>query len=272
VSTGAAGIRTLAFGDLDAGVWGAALHSGGSFLVLGTSTGARSLSPSVRIEGSGPAERWSITGEGVELLIEPVPEPLVSEQDTAAPADTAPADTATPADTAAPERPARDSADFDQLCRVRVNLTRDGVERTIECSGTRWSRPDLDLDRFDSLRAVGGSFGPGDAIAILSLRPRGKRGHDADLVSAAVFERGSGTPVSDARFSTTYSAEGVPSRLSLELWQGEGEDEYPLRAAGETAGQGAGAEQGALALRAELFRLHSHDLEAAGVYLLVRSR
>jgi hypothetical protein len=262
VSAGASGIRTLAFGDLDAGVWGAALHGGGSCLVLGTPAGARSLSASVRVAGSGPAERWSITAEGVELLIEPVPPSLATAEDAAA--------SATP--TAAPEPPAGDAAELDQLCRVQLNLTRDGVEQAIECSGTRWLRPGLDLGQFDSLRAVGAAFAPRDAIAVLSLRPRGKPGHDSDRVSAAVFEDDASAPVSDARLSTTYSADGLPLRVSLELWQGEGEDEYPRRAAGETAGQGAFAVQGALELRAELLRLHSQDLEAAGVYILARSR
>jgi hypothetical protein len=242
VSGGATGIRTLTFGDLDTGVWGAALHGRGSFLVLGTPAGARSLSPSMSF---GPAEDWSIAADGVEVLIGPVSEPPPPDQDAGA---------------------------VDPLCRVRVSIAGDGVDQVVECPGTRWFRPELDLDRFDSLRAVGASFAPGNAIAFLSLRPPGKPGHDADLVSAAVFEHGCSAQVGDARLSTTYSSGGVPTHLSLELWQGEGEDEYPRRAAGETAGQGAATQQDGLELRAELFRLHSQDLEAAGVYLLARSR
>jgi hypothetical protein len=248
VSAGDTAFRTLAFGDLDAGVWGALLDGGGSLLVLGTPAGARSLAPSVSVEGAGPDERWSVLGEGIELLIDPV-----TEQGAA---DPAPPDT--------------DPTAFDQLCRVRVTLERGG--RSIECPGTRWFRPELDLARLDSLRAVSASFAPGDAVAVLSLRALGEAGHEADLVSAAVFENGSSAPVGDARLSTTYGADGIPSRVSLELWQGDGEDEYPRRAAGEAAGQGATARQAGLELRAELFRLHSRDLEAAGVYLLARSR
>jgi hypothetical protein len=248
VSAGDTAVRTLAFGDLDAGVWGALLDGGGSLLVLGTPAGVRSLAPSVSVEGAGPDERWSVLGDGIELLIDPVTEQGVAD----------------------PAPPDADRTAFDQLCRVRVTLEPGG--RAIECPGTRWFRPELDLGRLDSLRAVSASFAPGDAVAVLSLRPLGEAGHEADLVSAAVFENGSSAPVGDARLSTTYGADGTPSRVSLELWQGEGEDEYPRRAAGEAAGQGAAARQAGLELRAELFRLHSRDLEAAGVYLLARSR
>jgi hypothetical protein len=255
VSAGDTAVRTLAFGDLDAGVWGALLYDGAGLLVLGTPAGTRSVAPSVSVEGAGPAERWSVLGEGIELLIDPAPEQLA--------ADPGPPD-------AEPGPPDADPAAFDQLCRVQVTL--EPGTRAIECLGTRWFRPELDLGRLDSLRAVSASFAPGDAVAVLSLRPLGKTGHDADLVSAAVFENGSSAPVGDARLSTTYGADGTPSRVSLELWQGEGEDEYPRRAAGEAAGQGAAARQAGLELQAELFRLHSHDLEAAGVYLVARSR
>jgi hypothetical protein len=241
VSAEPAAVRTLAFGDLDSGVWGAALHDGSSLLVLGTAEGARSLSPSLSVEGVGAAERWLVRSEDIELVIEPVSEP-----------------------------PAGDGGAFDQLCRVQVKLAAD--TQAVECSGTRWFRPDLDLGRFDSLRALSASFGPGEAIAVFSLRPRDQAGHDADLVSASVFEKDSSAPVGDARLSTTYGDDGVPARVSLELWQGEGEDEFPRRAAGEAAGQGAVADHGARELRAELFRLYSRDVEAAGVYLLARPR
>lgn len=236
-----AAVRTLAFGDLDSGVWGAALHDGSSLLVLGTPEGARSVSPSVSVEGVGAAERWMIVSDDIELLIEPVSEP-----------------------------PAGEGGGFDQLCRIRVKPAADAQE--VECSGTRWFRPELDLGRFDSLRALSASFAPGEAIAVFSLRPRDQAGHDGDLVSASVFEKGSSAPVGDTRLSTTYGADGVPSRVSLELWQGEGEDEFPRRAAGEAAGHGAVADHGARELRAELFRLYSRDVEAAGVYLVARTR
>jgi hypothetical protein len=240
VSAEPAGVRTLVFGDLDAGVWGAALHDGSSLLVLGTPEGVRPLSASVNVEGAGPADGWRVGGEEVELLVEPISEP-----------------------------PAGGDG-FDQLCRVRVKLTPDA--QTIECPGTRWFRPELDLGRFDSLRAVGASFAPGDGLAVFSLRPRAQAGHDADLVSASVFGNEASQPVGDARLSTTYAADGAPSRVSLELWQGDGEEEFPRRAAGEAVGRRAVADQDRRELSAELFHLYSRDLDAAGVYLLARSR
>lgn len=241
MSAGPAGVRTLAFGDLDAGVWGAALHDAGSLLVLGTPQGAGSFSAALNVEGAGPDELWRVGGEEMELLIEPLSEP-----------------------------PAGDGDGFDQLCLVRVTLT-PGAQ-AIECLGTRWFRPELDLDSFDSLRAVGAAFAPGDGITLFSLRPRAQAGHDADLVSASVFGNETSSPVGDARLSTTYGVDGAPARVSLELWQGEGEDEFPRRAAGEALGPHAVASQVGRELRAELFRLHSSDLDAAGVYLLARSR
>jgi hypothetical protein len=241
VSAEPAAVRTLAFGDLDSGVWGAALHDGSSLLVLGTPDGARSVSPSMSVEGVGAAERWLMASEDLELVIEPDSEP-----------------------------PPGDGDGFDQLCRVTIRLAAE--PREFECPGTRWFRPELDLGRFDSLRALGASFAPGEAIAVFSLRPVDQAGHDADLVSASVFEKDSSAPVGDARLSTTYAADGVPSRVSIELWQGEGEDEFPRRAAGEAVGHGAVADHGSRELRAELFRVFSRDVEAAGVYLVARTR
>jgi hypothetical protein len=241
VSAGPAGVRTLAFGDLDAGVWGAALHDPGSLLVLGTPQGEGTFSPALNVEGAGAAELWRVGGEEIELRIEPLSEPAAGDGDG-----------------------------FDQLCLVRVTLT-PGAQ-AIECLGTRWFRPELDLDRFDSLRAVGAAFSPGDGVTLFSLRPRAQGGHDADLVSASVLGNETSSPVGDARLSTTYGADGAPARVSLELWQGDGEDEFPRRAAGEALGRHAVASQPGRELRAELFRLHSRDVDAAGVYLLAHSR
>ena len=94
----------------------------------------------------------------------------------------------------------------------------DGSEREFDLPGRRGERSELDLGRFDAVREVCAWFAPGDGVALSSLRPRGAKGHDRDVIAATVFEPGGSAPVSDPRLSTTYAADGHPIKVGLELW------------------------------------------------------
>lgn len=242
-------LRTVTFGDLDAGVWGAVWGADDPFITLGLVDGADLRASLAALEGSGDGEQWRIVSDRADLTATPHGE-------------------AAAASASAPDG-------FDQLCRVRGRLALDGEERSIDCLGRRGFRPQLpDFGRFESLRDVSAWFEPDEGISLLSLRPRKASGHGDDLVTAALFEPEAIHAVAEPRLSTAYTAAGVPWRLGLELWleaEHEHGDRYPRRAAGEAIGAGVRSSQGELDISAVLLRCHSHGRDGAGVYLLVRA-
>jgi hypothetical protein len=128
----------------------------------------------------------------------------------------------------------------------------------------------VELDGSASLRDVSAWFEPDAALAVVALRPRRARGHDADVVTGAVIDPEASAAVAEPRFSTTYDGAGAPIRSSLELWLGQTEDEYPRRAAGEAVGPRASQRDGDFEVQASLFRWHSRAREGAGVYIVAR--
>jgi hypothetical protein len=247
--------RTVSFADPDGHVWGAALDGGPEFIALGTPAGLRSAVGPEAIEWSEEDERWLLTGDGFELLVSPVGESVAAVQSPPA------------ADASA------GGAGLHQLCHMRGRLSLDGAEQTIDTIGARTDRaPGPGLESLESVRSVSAWFEGNEGLTLLALRPKRADGHDDDLLTAAVFENGSGVPVSDPRLSTTYTSTGLPARASLELWLGDGETQSLRRAAGEAAGPAAEVQQDGLEARVELFRWHSKGLEGRGVYLLARPR
>jgi hypothetical protein len=237
-------MRTLAFGDLAAGVWGAAWLSGDRGFVCLGGPEARTL-PAARLEAAHDEDEWRLLDDGTELTASPLGERVALTDGDGAPAG------------------------FEQLCRVRGRLTLDGSARDVDCLGRRGART-VELDGSDSLRDVSAWFEPDAALAVVALRPPRARGHDADVVTAAVIDAESRAAVAEPRFSTTYDPAGAPIRSSFELWLGQAEDEYPRRAAGEAVGPRASQRDGGLEVQALLFRWHSRAREGAGVYLVAR--
>jgi hypothetical protein len=245
-AAGASSLRTLAFGDLDAAVWGAAWvpdPSRPGFVGLGT--GAQSVTVAAGLAQDGDAGDWRLDGDGLQL--------------TASAA----------ADGAAP--PA--GAEFDQLCRVQGRITVDGTDRAIDCLGRRALHAQaVDLDRFESIRDVSAWFDSSHGLSLVALRPRKSRGQESDLVSAVALDPEGSLAVIDPRLSTTYAADGRPLRVGLELWlEGDGDEEqFPRRATGETLGSAATGRIGRFDLHAQFVRWSSHDGDGAGVYLLAQ--
>jgi hypothetical protein len=159
----------------------------------------------------------------------------------------------------------------DQLCRVTGRFG----QHEVDCLGLRsaWSDT-VDVTRFESIRSVSVWFDPDEAFALTAFRPRKAKAHDGDLLAAAVIAADGSAAVDDPRLSTTYGADGWPSRAGLELWLTgpEPEQQYPRRASGEAIGPRAQAVAGELELRAEPFRWHNRSREGAGMYLLARRR
>lgn len=241
-------LRTLAFADLAARLWGAVWLPGGAeqgFTCLGA--GDATSVPAGRLEGADEHSDWRLLADGTELVVSGGGEPVsVVNADG-------------------------DGAGFDQLCRVRGQLMLDGAEYAVDCLGRRGVRTDaLDAGRLDSVRDVSAWFEPGVALALVSLRPRKARGHESDLITATVLDPEVNRAVADPRLSTTSTSAGAPIRASLELWLGESDDEYPRRAAGAAVGPRAAGSAGELTVQADLFHWESRGHDGAGVYILAR--
>ncbi len=240
-------IQALSFGDLEGRLWGAAIDAGEPLLVVGvagetvTAVGAQDVSWTR--DGRG----WRLAGDGFDLHMEPGGEDLIEDP--------------------APD-PGTTISGVEELCRVRGTVQAGGAPHDIDCVGTRWILDGVDTTSLESLRAVSSWFAADSALAVLALRPARGAGHDSDLVAATLFDPEGWIPVTDPRLSTTYTDAGVPSRANLELWIGDGEDEYPRRAAAEALEEGVAVAGRGLALRVSPLRCHSRGLEGAGVYVI----
>jgi hypothetical protein len=240
-------LRTLSFGDVEGAVWGAGLAAGSAALVVGDRTGATahvSLTPEGwRVEG--PV--WRIAADGVDLQVEPATEERESF----------------------PHPDGREPiSGVQELCRVHGAVTVAGTEHRLDCPGTRSVIDGVEPAALDSVRAVTGWFAPDEAFTVLALRAPRSHGQDADLVAATLFDPDGWVPVADPRLSTTYDGAGVPTRVTLELWVSEGENEFPRRAAGEAAAAGAVASVPGMEMRAIPLRCHSRGRDGGGVYVL----
>jgi hypothetical protein len=246
-------LQILGFGDLATETWGAAWMtepSGPARLAVGLGSAAGVFD--VTLE---PAEdeSWQLDGEGVSLALRPAIAAITS-------------------------RDAEGGLERqDALCRLDGRVRIDGREAEIACLGWRSSaHAEAGPENFDSLRFVAGWFDPAAGFSLTALRPPKTRGHEADVVAAAVVDEPPPRVV-DPRLSTTYTDRGTPARAGLELWleaEGDGDEEaslqYPRRAAGEATGASLDWSQAHLALQASLLRWHSQGREGAGVYVLGR--
>jgi hypothetical protein len=239
--------RALAFGDVEGGVWGGALDTGIPALVFGAAGGTGSASGPAALDWSQDGRGWRLSGDGFELHVEPGGEDPPSGAD-------------------------EDSKDgvtgFEELCRIEGVVSIGADRHAVDCVGTRCVVDGLDLRSLDSVRAVSGWFADDHALALLAFRARRSAGHGADLIAATLFDPEGWVPVQDPRLSTTYADSGLPARANLELWIGEGENEFPRRAAAEVAGVGAGVKADGFELLVAPLHCHSRGLDGAGVYVL----
>jgi hypothetical protein len=250
-------VRTLAFGEVEIGIWGSAWDLGdgrSGFTAVGAGGEAAVLDPTGQIELSDDeAGTWWLASDDLEL--ESLPE----------------GEAATLPD------------GFDQLVRVRGRLRAGGADYEIDCLGTRASRAEIELSRLESIRGVSAWFGPDLGLAVVSARPRGAAGHDQDHITASLFEHGLPVTIDDPRLSTTYTEGGIPARASVEVWLEPDESDAtaagqeppeprPRRMAGESIGPVASRSEGQLKVLATPFRWHAEGREGAGVYALTQPR
>jgi hypothetical protein len=230
-------LRIVAFADPEARVWGTAVDAGERGIVFGAASATGSAAGREAVGLVVRDGEWLLEGESFELAIAPDDDVMASAGE--------------------------------ELCQVRGTVLVDGERVTVDCPATRTDQA-IAVAELDSLRGVWGWFPERHALALLALRPRGRGGHDNDRLEATLFDPEETIAVEEPRLSTTYTAQGLPSRVSLELWIGEGEEQYSRRAAAEAVGAGAGVSASGLALQVSPMRCHSRGLDGAGVYLLAR--
>ena len=237
-----ADIRGFAFGDPTGEIAGtAAIWEGGS---CSDSSGGE-----LRLDGSGPGEPWRLQGDGLDLTFAPAGESVELELAEAG------------------------LALAYQLARVTGHLVRDGEELAVDCAGQRshrWGAPDG--RRFQALRVVSACFAADTGLVVLAARPRKARGHESDLMAGVLVEGGVPVDIFEPRLSSTYTTDGVPRRVGLELWIGDEDDEeaenYTRRAAAAAIGPWLPCGEGG---RLELLHWRMRGQEGVGVYELVQA-
>ena len=226
-------IRVISFGDPDGQLWGTAVDAGSPALVLGD--GARTVALASAVTVGEDQDAWVIGADGIELRAMP----------TAA------------------------ETDGGQLCEVSGTVTVDGNRHEVQCVGVR-SVTSADDRTVGSLRGLSGWFAADRATTLLSLRQADGKNAESDRVAATIFEPDGAIAVDDPRLSTTLLDGGRPSRANLELWVGEGDDQYPRRLASEATGEPAAVAGDGVELQVTPIRCHAGGLDGAGVYLAAR--
>src|SRR5947209_17927724 len=145
--TAANRLRTLAFGDVAGGMWGAALHTASPVLVFGDRSGT-TWSSALPPEGwSAEGVGWSLVGEGVDLHVVPGGEAEEMES-------------------AQERNSGANVSGCDELCRVRGTIVMAGSPRTIDCVGTRCVLEGVDAISLGSVRLVSGWFAQNEAFML----------------------------------------------------------------------------------------------------------
>lgn len=232
-------LRLLSFGDAAGQVWGTVVQAGDTATLVVTPQGAAAATGSGQVQIVSESDGWRVAASGLQLRFTPVGH---GRRDP--------------------------SGAGDELCHVEGRVTVPAGERVLSCPGTVSVDPDAEPGQFDSIRALSGWFAEDRGVAVRALRPDETKGHERDRIAATLFDTDQWVTVADPRMSTTFRPNQRPSRASLELWVGEGDELYPRRAAAEAIQ--ATSEAGGDRLRISLTPLlcHSGGLDGTGLYLI----
>jgi len=118
-------------------------------------------------------------------------------------------------------------------------------------------------------RAIGIVFSDGGLLAVTSALPAGAREHGEEEVAAVLCDPDA-APVTfdEALISTEYGEDGVPRRVSLELWP-DAENGQPLRGAGSLISS-ASVQRPGLNAEIAFFRWSLEGREGLGTYEVAR--
>ncbi len=159
---------------------------------------------------------------------------------------------------------------YEQLLQVQGEATVGGSPRKIAGLGQRshsWGSPDW--DRISMARTLGAWFPDGAGATVSAIRKEGVPGHGEEAVGAFLITGGEPVAVGDPRLSTTYDGEGRQRQAGLELYVGEGEDEFAHRAAGEVV-CGTTLDLGRLRLDSAFMRWRMDGRQGIGRYDVLR--
>lgn len=233
---------TFAFGPTGQDLWLAGWlpdPNGAGILLLADNGGVQARE--AHLTGDGAAGSWRVSSDGVELELTPSSEQAVVCGLTGV------------------------VDGFEQAARCSGQIDRVQVD----AAGRRGERREDELVRSDSLREVTAWFDDGGVVAVSALRPRKAKGHEQDVLRAAVIDPEGFGHVIDPRLSTTYAADGRPRRVGLELWS-EDEDAPALRLAAETLAGGGSLSAGGWELTVHWLIAHRRGADGAGAYLVAR--
>jgi hypothetical protein len=239
IATSPAPIRLVSFGAANGEQWGLVLDAGEPAVLLVTKQGARSAAGAAAVRIAEDAGRWSVSGDGFALTVDGAPEA---------------------------DRPASQAGD--ELCRVTGTVGTNGSQLAIDLEGIRTRDADPDSNSVESLRCLAGWFGDSRGLIVRSLRSPRSKGHGQDRLAATVFDPDDWLTAADPRISTTYREGERPTRASLELWIGEGEEQYPRRATIEAVAEPLAVEGEHLRVSVTPVRCHSGGLDGAGLFLI----
>jgi hypothetical protein len=160
---------------------------------------------------------------------------------------------------------------YEQGAEVSGRLTAPaGEPTTVTLPGRRGERPDDgELRRLDSVREIAAWFGPEEVVTVTALRPRKHKGHEQDVVQAAVVDPEGCPAIVDPRMSSTYTAAGRATRVGLELWPDD-EERPPLRVAGESLRHGTTVSHAGWQFTIDWLACHRRGRDGSGVFLIVR--
>jgi hypothetical protein len=128
---------------------------------------------------------------------------------------------------------------------------------------------ELDWDEVEALRIVSGHLDEGRVLAIAALRPAGASGHGEEIVAGALGDWQAPDRLAEALLSTEYGADGLPSRIGLELYREGGG--LPARIAGDVTATAASEQGGVRRLSAALALRSSGDSGTGVLDLLSRA-
>ena len=122
--------------------------------------------------------------------------------------------------------------------------------------------------RFEAMRLLGAHFADGSVAAVVSLRPTGADGHDADGVTAVLDDRGKGAAgVYEALLSTELDGDRLVRRVGVELWTSE--EPPPRRLAADRTGT-ASSESNGLSREATRMEARLDGESGTAVFEVVR--
>jgi hypothetical protein len=238
---------TVAFGDPSAGVYGLARTSasaedaGGMGILFVDGEVAAVKAEGVAIEVVEPLRRWRASFTGAfDVELEALSPPAEVE--------------------------VGDMRGYEQLCRV----TGRAAGREVACLGQHghaWGR--VDWSKLALARTVTAWLDEQTGVTLSALRAASAKHHSDETIAAHVVLGGAPVAVADPRLSTTYDAGGRQVHAGLELWVGDGEGEYPHRAAGEVV-CGTTVDLGSLRLDCAFFEWRMEGRSGVGRYDVVR--